>query len=70
MSSKARAELESFPKYKQIYILTFEKMIKERLRLGKTTEWKTGQEVLDWWLPLKNKTWDKRKHTASKVDVH
>lgn len=52
-STKARAELEAYPKYKEQYIRTFEKMLKLRQEKGKVTEWKTGQEVLDWWLPLK-----------------
>ena len=42
-------ELNDFPKYKNLYIRAFDKMIKERLKKGKDTQWKTGKEVFEWW---------------------
>jgi len=50
MSTKAKEELERYPKFKQAYIRSFDKMIKDRIRDGLKTKWKTGKEVLDWWL--------------------
>ena len=43
-------EFERYPKQKQAYIRSFDRMIKQRLEEGLPTEWKTGQEVFDWWL--------------------
>lgn len=42
-------ELNDFPKYKKLYIRAFDKMIKERLKRGKDTQWRTGEEVFEWW---------------------
>lgn len=47
-----KKEFRIYPKYMQIYIHTFDKMIKVRLEQGKKTEWKSGEEVFYWWLNL------------------
>lgn len=44
-----RRELNIYPKFKQMYIHAFDKMIEERSNKGKTTQWKDGEEVLNWW---------------------
>ena len=43
-------EFGIYPKYYKNYIRAFERMINERKRKGKECEWKTGQEVMDWWI--------------------
>lgn len=43
-------DAERFPKYYQAYIRAFERMLVERKRKGLETKWKTGQEVMDWWI--------------------
>ena len=53
LSSNGREELEKFPKFKNAYINCFEKMIKIRNEEGFKTDWKTGEEVLEWYLPTK-----------------
>lgn len=50
MTMNRTKELENYPAYKKAYIKAFERMIKERLNAGKKTEWKTGEEVMEWWL--------------------
>lgn len=50
MSSKQDEELERYPKYKQAYIKAFDRMIQARNEKEKDTEWKTGVEVMDWWI--------------------
>lgn len=50
MSSHASDGLDRYPKFKAAYIRAFEKMIAERKKRGLPTEWKTGEEVMDWWL--------------------
>lgn len=43
-------EFADYPKYKQLYIKCFDRMLVERRVKGKKCEWKTGQEVFDWWM--------------------
>lgn len=46
----ADEDLDKYPKYKEHYIKAFGTMIAERERAGLPTEWKTGEEVMEWWL--------------------
>ncbi len=39
-----------YPQYKKNYIKAFDKMILERSARGKDTRWKTGEEVMEWWI--------------------
>lgn len=39
-------EFERFPKYKELYIKAFEHCTREQGRVN----WKTGQDVFDWWI--------------------
>lgn len=51
MASKSRwKEFADFPRYKQLYIHAFERMLEERKRRGKESQWKTGEEVFLWWM--------------------
>lgn len=50
MSGHQDRELSHYPKIKKLYLKAFEKMLRERERVGKETEWKTAQEVYDWWV--------------------
>ena len=43
-------EFERWPKYYNNYIKAFDKMLVERDRKGKETQWKSGQEVMNWWI--------------------
>lgn len=49
-----QAELECYPKYKQAYINSFDKMLTYRIERGKPTEWKTGLDVYKWWVGIEN----------------
>ncbi len=51
---KGFAELENhYPQYKAMYIHAFDAMLDKRIEDGKTTQnWKTGQEVYNWWVQL------------------
>lgn len=52
MASK-KEKLRSFerwPKYRDQYIRTFDKMIAARKEAGLPTEWKTVEEVMQWWI--------------------
>lgn len=52
MNTAAAAELEAYPKYKQMYLHAFERMITERRRKGMydKIDWSTPEKVMDWWL--------------------
>jgi phosphoadenosine phosphosulfate reductase len=45
-------ELEAYPKYKQMYLHAFERMIAERRRKGmyNKIDWSTPEKVMEWWL--------------------
>lgn len=47
---KVLKEFKRYPKFKKLYINSFQKMINKRIKDGLKTEWKTGQEVFDWWV--------------------
>lgn len=49
MSSHQQEEFERYPKYKQAYIRAFERMI-DAFQDKEKCQWKTGQEVFDWWV--------------------
>lgn len=57
MAGKHRwAEFEKYPKYKDLYIMAFARMLKERERRGLKTipQWKNAQCVFDWWMEDEN----------------
>ena len=56
LSSNQKKELEMYPKYRENYIKAFEKMLKYRESKGMTTEWKTGDDVMNWWIGESAKT--------------
>lgn len=48
-SASQLKELEAYPKYKENYIRAFDGMIEYRKSKGVKTEWKTGEDVYNWW---------------------
>jgi phosphoadenosine phosphosulfate reductase len=50
MAGNKERELESYPKHKAAYLRAFGRMIEERERRGKRRNWKTSQDVMDWYL--------------------
>ena len=49
MSTQQQQELERYPKYKNLYMQAFAKMIDARKDAGLEVAWQTPQEVMDWW---------------------
>lgn len=47
-------EFADFPEYRLLYIHAFDRMLEERKRRGKDSEWKSGEEVFLWWMEDKN----------------
>ena len=52
MSSHQAEELERWPKYKNAYIRAFQRMV-DAYDGTRNTDWKTCEDVLDWWLRRK-----------------
>ena len=52
MNTNAAKELELYPKYKQMYLHAFERMLAERERRGlkNNIDWSTAEKVMEWWL--------------------
>lgn len=50
-SKGQKKEFERYPKYKENYIRTFQRMVVAAEKEGKSNlTWRTGQQVFDWWL--------------------
>ena len=49
-AKQMRREAEKYPKYAKAYLHAFHKTVKKRIEDGLPTEWKTGQEMYDWWM--------------------
>ena len=47
-------EFADFPKYKDAYIWTFERMLEAIRADGKPTKWKSGYDVFLWWMEDQN----------------
>ena len=43
-------EFARYPKYEQMYIRAFDRMIAERLRRNLPTDWTSGEECFHWWM--------------------
>ena len=54
MSAHAKRDLDRWPKYKELYLRAFARMIKAREEAGKDNlyprDWSTPEKVMAWWL--------------------
>ena len=50
MSTHRAQELERYPKYKNLYLLAFDKMLQRMDDKQQITSWKTAQDVMEWWI--------------------
>jgi len=49
------AEFKRWPKFKDNYMRTFERMLQRRKRIGKDATWGSAEEVMHWWIYGKEK---------------
>lgn len=50
-SKSMKKEFKRYPKYKQLYIHAFDRMLKARKQAGmKNNDWRDGEAVMTWWL--------------------
>ena len=45
-----KRDFKRFPKYKQMYLNAFERMLAEREKRGNPSDWETAKEVMYWWM--------------------
>lgn len=45
-----KQEFEQYPKYKHLYLLAFEKLLKVLDDANLRTTWNSAQDIMDWWL--------------------
>ena len=50
MSGNQEAELSAYPAFRKAYLRAFDRMLKVRAVKGSRTDWKTPEEVMQWWL--------------------
>ena len=43
-------QIEKYPKYKNLFVKTFQKMIDKRKEDGKECSWFSGEECFNWWV--------------------
>lgn len=49
-TKKMENDFKRWPLYRAAYVRAFDKMIVERNRKGRLTDWQTGEDVMHWWL--------------------
>lgn len=47
-------EFLRWPKYEELYVAAFERMLEARRAKGKPCDWQTGRDVFRWWMEDKN----------------
>lgn len=47
-------EFMRWPKYEELYVSAFERMLEARRAKGKPCDWQTGRDVFRWWMEDKN----------------
>lgn len=45
-----KAEFARYPKYKEVYIRAFDRMLEKRKADGLSTKWISGEQVMRWWV--------------------
>lgn len=53
MNTGRDTDFERWPKYKEAYLRTFDRMLQSRRKRGLKTDWVAAEEVMDWWLQKK-----------------
>ncbi|MCM1328071.1 MAG: phosphoadenosine phosphosulfate reductase family protein [Ruminococcus sp.] len=55
MSYHRKAEFDKYPKFKQAYIKTFDRMLQSDFYKNNKASWNCGEEVFEWWVSDKQK---------------
>ena len=57
-AKKQISEFHHYPKYFNMYMRAFEKMIKERNKANLETKWETPEQVMEWWVGVNPNDFD------------
>lgn len=49
---KREMEFKRWPKFKEMYIMAFDKAVKHMHERGRETEWKDGKDMFEWWISI------------------
>ena len=63
------SDFERYPKYKDMYIRAFDRMIINAKKKGKPTTWETGEEVFTWWLQLDDYNYKRNKYSQGEIQM-
>lgn len=56
-------QIEKYPKYKNLFVKTFQKMIDKRKEDGKECSWFSGEECFNWWV------FGKKEENADRLEL-
>lgn len=56
-------QMDRWPQFVKAYVNTFDKLIRVRAERGKSTTFKTGQEMFEWWIDRRRK----KKHSPDQL---
>lgn len=63
MSIYQEREFEEYPRYRKLYLIAFEEMLKSRGDAALLTKWKTAEDVMAWWLKTQGDAGDDIQET-------
>lgn len=70
MGRNQAEELERYPKYKNMYLMAFAKLIEYRKSKGyESYSWKTPEDVMNWWLSPERKEPDKQLEGQMEMEL-
>lgn len=49
-SAGMKREFIRWPKYRQLYVHAFDRMLRHRAEKGLPSVWRTGEDVMRWWV--------------------
>lgn len=55
MNQNSQRDIKRWPQFAKAYIYTFDRMIEERIKLGKKTSFANGKEIFDWWIQRRSR---------------
>jgi phosphoadenosine phosphosulfate reductase len=61
MGVNQKRELERWPKYKKAYLNCFNKIIENKKDTERESKWKSGEEIMEWWLDKKRQKVDENQ---------
>ena len=67
MNTHVKQEFQKWPKYKEIYIHTFDRMLKARA-INNNRYWTSGEAVFNWWITTRTKNFTRYQADQLSLD--